>query len=282
MDVRRSFRSVGKAAALVGLVVAAFAIGAIVRGALGTTPDMVFAEDGTAVSVTNRSATIDGDAVGEVLIGEEVVIRLRATLGGLTPDERAMVVASRLLGWANAPDRYELSVLEIDGGMAVINAGDNSISTVGVGDAEPVDSTPLDLANDWRNNILIALGEAPRPGVEVADITTPADDTAPADDATPAADATPADDTGEWIPEEPYRDKIVPIISVLEGIRIGAARVSGPESKVRTVKAVAQLETDFRRFLEIDVYVPITTATPGKTIDRVQGVGVTALGDLRL
>jgi hypothetical protein len=264
MDVRRNLRSVGKAAALVGLIVAAFAIGAIVRGALGTTPDVVFAEDGAAVSVTNRLATIDGAAVGEVLIGEEVVMRLRATLGGLTPDERAMVVASRLLGWANASDRYELSVLEIDDGMAVINAGENSITTVGIGDAEPISTTPLDLANDWRNNILIALGEAPQPADEVADATAP------------------ADDTGEWVPEEPYRDKIVPIISVLEGIRIGAARVSGPESKVRTVKAVAQLETDFRRFLEIDVYVPITTEKPGKTIDRVQGVGVTALGDLRL
>lgn len=275
MDVRRNFRAVGKAAALVGLAVAAFAIGAIVRGALGTTPDVVFAEDGTTLSVTNRLATIDEVAVGEVLIGEDVVIRLRATLGGLTPDERAMVVASRLLGWANTPDRYELSVLEIDNGMAVINAGENSITTVGVGDAEPINTTPLDLANDWRNNILIAMGEAPAPADTVADVTAPAEGAAP-------AEGTAAVNSGEWVPEEPYRDKIVPIISVLEGVRIGAARVSGPESKVRTVKAVAQLETDFRDFLEIDVYVPITTEKPGKTIDRVQGVGVTALGDLRL
>ena len=278
MDVRRSFGSLGKVAMLVGLIVAAFAIGAIVRGVLGPTPDVVFAEDGAnvaTIAVSSRPATIDGAEVGEVLIGEDVVIRLRATLGGLTPDERAMVVASRLLGWANAPDRYELSVLEIDNDMAVINAGDSSISTVGVGDAEPIDSTTLDLANDWRNNILIAMGEAPAPADTVADVTKPPEGAAP-------AEGTAAVDSGEWVPEEPYRDKIVPIISVLEGIRIGAARVSGPESKVRTVKAVAQLETDFRDFLEIDVYVPITTEKPGKTIDRVQGVGVSALGDLRL
>ena len=279
MDVRRSFGSLGKVAMLVGLTVAAFAIGAIVRGALGPTPDVVFAEDGAnvaTVAVSSRPATIDGAEVGEVLIGEDVVIRLRATLGGLGPGERAMVVASRLLNWANAPDRYELSVLEVAGGMATINAGERSITTVGIGDAEPVDSTPLDLANDWRNNILIALGEAPQPANEVADSGTPAEGAS-------AAEGTDEQtQPAEWVPAEPYRDKIVPIISVLEGVRIGAARVSGPESKVRTVQAVAQLETDFRRYLEIDIYVPITTAKPGKTIDRVQGVGVTALGDLRL
>lgn len=261
MGVRGLFRSMGAGVALVGLVALAFCAGLLLRGATGSAPDMAFADDGggtaAAATVSNRTAEIDGAQVGEVLVNEEVVMRLRATAGGMSPGERAMVVASRLLAWVNDPTAYELSVFAADDGTATISAGETSIVTVMPGDAEPIGSTPLDLANDWCNLIYIALGEEPRP-VETTD------------------------DTGEWTPEEPYRDKIVPILSVLSGVRVGAARVNGPESRVRYVQAVAQVETNFRRVLEIDVYVPVSTSTPGRGFDRVQGVGVTALGDLRL
>ncbi len=273
MLVRRLLRPVGFAVVLAGLVVLAFGGGAFLRATLGSSPAVASAEGGMdAATVANRAATIDGAAVGEVLVNDEVVMRLRATLGGLSPGERAMVVASRLLAWINDPEHYELSVLEMSGSMATINAGASSIVTVGVDDAAPINSTALSLANDWRNNINIVLGLqlAPSEVTEIVEGTTPAEG--------PGEQAAPA----EWVPSEPYRDKIVPILSVLEGVRIGAARVSGPASKVREVKAVAQLETHFSEYLEIDVYVPITTETPGKTLDRVQGVGVSALGDLKL
>jgi hypothetical protein len=43
---------------------------------------------------------------------------------------------------------------------------------------------------------------------------------------------------------------------------------------VDKVKAVALLETHFKNTLEIEIYVPISTSVPGKTLARVQGVGV--------
>ncbi len=285
MLVRRLLRPVGFAVVLAGLVVLAFGGGAFLRATLGSSPAVASAEGGMdAATVANRAATIDGAAVGEVLINDEVVMRLRATLGGLSPGERAMVVASRLLAWINDPEHYELSVLEMSGSMATINAGASSIVTVGVDDAAPINSTALSLANDWRNNINIVLGLqlAPSEVTEIVEGTTPAEGAAPAEGTAPAEGPGEQAAPAEWVPSEPYRDKIVPILSVLEGVRIGAARVSGPASKVREVKAVAQLETHFSEYLEIDVYVPITTETPGKTLDRVQGVGVSALGDLKL
>ncbi|MCD6359850.1 MAG: hypothetical protein J7M38_03230 [Armatimonadetes bacterium] len=257
MDVRRLLRSASVGVAIGALVVAAFCAGALVRGTLSPTHDMAFA-DAETTSVANRTAEIDGAEVGEVLVNNEVVMRLRATMGGMSPGQRAEVVAGRLLAWVNDPEAYDLSVIEFEDGTASISAGETSIVNVGPGDAEPIDSTPLDLANDWRNNIYIAMGEEPRPA------------------------ETTAETSGEWTPSEPYRDKIVPVVSLLRGVRVGAARVNGPASRVRNVEAVAQLETDFRDVLEIDVYVPITTRSPGKSLDRVQGVGVTALGDLKL
>ncbi len=248
MLVRRLLRPVGFAVVLAGLVVLAFGGGALLRATLGSSPAVASAEGGMdAATVANRAATIDGAAVGEVLVNDEVVMRLRATLGGLSPGERAMVVASRLLAWINDPEHYELSVLEMSGSMATINAGASSIVTVGVDDAAPINSTALSLANDWRNNINIVLGLqlAPSEVTEIVEVTTPAEGTAPAEG--PGEQAAPA----EWVPSEPYRDKIVPILSVLEGVRIGAARVSGPASKVREVKAVAQLETHFSEYLEM-------------------------------
>jgi hypothetical protein len=74
----------------------------------------------------------------------------------------------------------------------------------------------------------------------------------------------------------------VPILSVPDGIRIGAARVNGPKDNLRLVQGVAQIETPWQDTLEIDIYVPISTKRPGKFLSRVQGVGVTALADFDL
>ena len=86
----------------------------------------------------------------------------------------------------------------------------------------------------------------------------------------------------EWQPEEPYKDKIVAIVSFGEGARLGIARVNGPQSAVDQVQAVAQLETSYKDYVDIEIYVPISTKVPGQTLSRVQGVGITGVGDLRI
>jgi hypothetical protein len=75
--------------------------------------------------------------------------------------------------------------------------------------------------------------------------------------------------------------KVVPILSVGTGTRIGAAQVSGPRAAVDRTKAVGQIEGEFQA-LRVKALVPLDSENPLKGIRRVRGVGVSAIIDLRL
>jgi len=84
--------------------------------------------------------------------------------------------------------------------------------------------------------------------------------------------------------ESELSTKVVPILSIGQGGHIGAAQVAGPEEAVKKVEAVGQLEAGFNfgaRF-RAKVLVPIDTNDPRKGFHRVQGVGVSAVIDVRL
>jgi len=269
-------QGVGLALGLLVLAGVAFRAGQHLRSAAGGDSGVAYADDAAEpaagpVTVEYREATIEGEPTGEVVMDGQVVARIRLAAGGLSAKERAMVVAERIRAWlADGGKAEELVAAEVESGGAAVTAGDRIIVTVTAADAAKAGEAALPLAQDWRDNIAVALGGEPTGEVVEVVVVPPAE--------TEEEQVAPE----EWVPEEEYTDKIVPILSVLQGVRIGAARVNGPASKVDQVKAVAQLETDFKRILEIDVYVPITTETPGRVLDRVQGVGVTALGDYRL
>ena len=78
--------------------------------------------------------------------------------------------------------------------------------------------------------------------------------------------------------------KVVPILSIGDGGHIGAAQVAGPERLVEQVEAVAQLEGRFRAIggVRLRALVPISTKTPQRGLDRVEGVGVSAIVDFKL
>lgn len=78
--------------------------------------------------------------------------------------------------------------------------------------------------------------------------------------------------------------KVVPIVTIGNGSYVGAVQVSGPQSALDQVKAVAQLETSIMgdKF-RIKALVPINTDSPkGLSIKRVKGVGVSAIIDIRI
>jgi len=76
--------------------------------------------------------------------------------------------------------------------------------------------------------------------------------------------------------------KIVPILSVGNpGVHVGVAQVVGPAAQVEKVKAVAQLELEFKRAFRIRVYVPVSSIRTDK-LERVQGCSVWATGELGL
>lgn len=74
------------------------------------------------------------------------------------------------------------------------------------------------------------------------------------------------------------RTKVVPIVSLGQGKYIGAVQVSGPAHLVEKVKAVAQIETDFKSF-RIKALVPVESTDVVKDLKRVSGVGISALVD---
>ncbi len=76
--------------------------------------------------------------------------------------------------------------------------------------------------------------------------------------------------------------KVVPIIAMGSGTRVGAAQVNGPKELVEKVEIVVQIETKFSaKNLDVEVFVPSDSINPLK-FNRVEGVGISALIDLRL
>lgn len=79
--------------------------------------------------------------------------------------------------------------------------------------------------------------------------------------------------------------KVVPILSLGQGSFVGGAQVLGPKDKVETVKAVGQVETKLGGQFRIKALFPMTTrstSTSAKNIQKVEGVGVSAVIDVRL
>lgn len=76
--------------------------------------------------------------------------------------------------------------------------------------------------------------------------------------------------------------KVVPILSVGQGGYIGAAQVMGPKHAVEQVVAVAQVEGTFAGAVRLKALIPISTERNLTNIQRVAGVGVSAIIDLRI
>ena len=92
--------------------------------------------------------------------------------------------------------------------------------------------------------------------------------------------------TGDPSSEAGSKTKVVPILSVGQGINAGAAQVSGPRNAVDRVQAVAQLEGNVRlgASLRIKGLIPISTRNVKSSagLARVYGVGITGLIDTKL
>lgn len=78
-----------------------------------------------------------------------------------------------------------------------------------------------------------------------------------------------------------YATKVVPIVSLGKGSRVGAAQVTGPTAEVERVKAVAQVEGSFNNIARVKGLVPVDSANPSGA-SRIQGVGVSAIIDLKI
>ncbi len=79
-----------------------------------------------------------------------------------------------------------------------------------------------------------------------------------------------------------YATKVVPIVSVGGSGYIGAAQVIGSAAQVEKVQAVGQLELGINeQLLRAKGLIPMDSTNP-TNFSRVQGVGVSAVIDLKL
>lgn len=89
-----------------------------------------------------------------------------------------------------------------------------------------------------------------------------------------AGGIAPAQGSGAWPAWTTPGSKIVPIVSVgTPGVRLGMAQVSGPAKQMPQVKAVLQLDADFKS-ARAKILVPSNSMTD---LRRVQGTAVTAV-----
>jgi len=271
--------------------IGAFYVGTAARSYLGPGVTAAYAEDpppGIELEETAEVAAIprvvaerlwvDDQEQGLLKVEDDVVLHIQTASSGLTGYERAIIVAKRLedaLVAGAGPGDIAVQQLA---GMWVVMIGETPLITINAEEADQLDVTLVELAAQWAMDLAAAFAEAPAEEETEEQIAEePTEEAEDVEDPEEVAEETEAD----WQPPEPYKDKIVPIVSVLEGVRIGIARVNGPQSAVNQVQAVAQIETHYKNTLEIDVYVPISTKVPGQNLARVQGVGVTGLGDYR-
>ena len=76
--------------------------------------------------------------------------------------------------------------------------------------------------------------------------------------------------------------KVVPIVTFGSDTRIGAAQIgANTKDAMERTQAVAQLEVTFQA-IRISILIPIDSLNPVQQFRRVQGVGVTAIIDVKI
>jgi hypothetical protein len=209
--------------------------------------------------VAYRASEHDGQPAGDVLINGQAVLSIRTPAAGMDPLARAQTISRRLQRFPeSAFTGDDVQVRPAGSGHAVF-IGNEALVTVTRREAQAHLTTPRVLAQVWRSDLVDAVTGAPPPPGRIAD---------------PAPDQ-PADWTGT-------AQKWVPILSVAnQGARIGAAQIAGPTARVDEVKGVAQLGLDFRNLAQIYAYVPVSSLSLTR-LERVQGVSVWAVGDIKI
>ncbi|MBI3946412.1 MAG: hypothetical protein HY321_10875 [Armatimonadetes bacterium] len=233
-----------RAAALASAVVVTVALalsGGVVR------VQEALAQAGT-FQIAARERVVAGRTEGEVLVGSNVILRIRAAAGGLTPTQRAQTIARRLQDVLRQEGLtpQDVRVARVDGEYAVM-VRDDLVITADAYQAALNRTTPRRLATTWRNNLADAVATVAVAGFR-----------------------------GDL---ERTSAKIVPIVSIGSGVRVGAARVAGPASRVDDTSVIGQIETTFQDVVRIRILVPLGNIS---RLDRVPEVAVTAYGDIQL
>ncbi|GIV18745.1 MAG: hypothetical protein KatS3mg023_0496 [Armatimonadota bacterium] len=95
------------------------------------------------------------EPVGEVVVGGEMILRIRFSAGGMTPQQRADAITVRLRTILQDPDIQpsDIVVKPIAGGEAAIYVKENLLVTVDKKHAALNKTTPLKLGEIWAKHL---------------------------------------------------------------------------------------------------------------------------------
>lgn len=95
------------------------------------------------------------EPVGEVVVGGELILRIRFSAGGMTPQQRADAITVRLRTILQDPDIQpsDIVVKPIAGGEAAIYVKENLLVTVDKKHAALNKTTPLKLGEMWAKHL---------------------------------------------------------------------------------------------------------------------------------
>jgi len=93
--------------------------------------------------------------VGEVTVGGELILRIRFSAGGMTPQRRADAITRRLVNILQELDIQpsDIVVKPIGGGEAAIYVKDNLLVTVDKKHAALNNTTPFKLGEIWAKHL---------------------------------------------------------------------------------------------------------------------------------
>ena len=125
---------------------------------LSLTPAQVLAEAGVAV---RHEVPLGGRLVEEIVLNDQVVIRVRGPHGGLSAVERGRIVASRLGDFLRQERDPATIAPEIRNGQIVVSGGGRILVTIDNISAGAQGFTLADLAVAWANNLRRTMGAQP-------------------------------------------------------------------------------------------------------------------------
>lgn len=224
------------------LVILITAVCAVIYLPLRMTSAPAFA---AAQEVMARQVTIAGRQAGEVLVGGQVVFRIRTSAGGYTPYQRAQLAAQRIQGLMGDSLQPEDITMRRINGQDVVMAEGQVVVTADRREARLNGTTTSSLASMWSQRLSNAVA-------------------------------------GDPVSSTPVGQKIVPIISIGKGTRVGGALVAGASSRLDQVVAVAQIEGTFGGSVRVRALVPVSTENVVSNIKRVPETAVIGLVDIKL
>ena len=217
-----------------------------------------------AVAQQNNATMQPGPSIGpglpasaDVMVDGIFALRVPASAGGMSPMQRAQVVADRLnQAFASGMTWQDLRVSQF-GGLWGVAIGDQLVATADRNSARAFGLSPGQLASRWANQTVIALGGNPR---MIASQLQPI----PSMVAGARAEITPTWTTSQT--------KTVPLLGSQTGNEMGNVMVAGTTAQLNKVNSVIVYQSTSDS-AQVWTFVPVTS-TSVTSPTRVQGVGL--------